>query len=70
MREPVLLWWDFAARSEEEIAAARADWEAHQRSADVTAYRGSRLAAPPFAPEEVITGCQSSAQNFFFPPSR
>jgi redox-sensitive bicupin YhaK (pirin superfamily) len=44
--EPILMWWNFVARTHEEIAAARTDWEAHQRFGDVPAYIGPRLAAP------------------------
>ena len=44
--EPILMWWNFVARTPEEIAAARADWEAHRRFGDVTAYQGPRLEAP------------------------
>lgn len=44
--EPILMWWNFVARTEEEIVAARDDWEAHRRFGDVPAYRGPRLAAP------------------------
>ena len=44
--EPILMWWNFVARTQEEIAAARTDWEGHQRFGDVPAYAGPRLAAP------------------------
>jgi quercetin 2,3-dioxygenase len=44
--ETVLMWWNFVARTPEEIAAARADWEEHRRFGDVSAYRGARLGAP------------------------
>lgn len=47
--EPILMWWNFVARTPDEIAAARADWEAHRRFGDVTAYRGPRLDAPALA---------------------
>lgn len=51
--EKILMWWNFVARTPEEIAAARSEWQSHQRFGDVKAYRGSRLDAPPlqhFAP--------------------
>jgi quercetin 2,3-dioxygenase len=44
--ETILMWWNFVARTEEEIAQARADWEAGQRFGNVTAYSGPRLSAP------------------------
>lgn len=37
MSEPLLMWWNFVARSHDEIAAARADWEGGQRFGNVTA---------------------------------
>ena len=51
--EKILMWWNFVARTPEEIAQARSDWQSHQRFGEVKAYRGARLAAPPlqrFAP--------------------
>jgi hypothetical protein len=45
--ETVLMWWNFVARTPEEIARARADWEEHRRFGDVKAYLGARLDAPP-----------------------
>ena len=47
--EPILMWWNFVARTPDEIAAARADWEAHRRFGEVTAYQGPRLDAPALA---------------------
>jgi quercetin 2,3-dioxygenase len=44
--ETILMWWNFVARTPEEIKAARDDWEAHRRFGGVPAYRGPRLAAP------------------------
>jgi quercetin 2,3-dioxygenase len=44
--EPILMWWNFVARTQEEIAQARSDWEEHRRFGDVKAYRGERLRAP------------------------
>jgi redox-sensitive bicupin YhaK (pirin superfamily) len=46
--ETVLMWWNFVARTTDEIVAAREDWEAGRRFGEVAAYRGPRLAAPPF----------------------
>ncbi|MGA9852046.1 MAG: pirin family protein [Gammaproteobacteria bacterium] len=45
--EEVLLWWNFAARTTEEMAAARKDWEAHAtRFGEVHGYEGPRLIVP------------------------
>ncbi len=44
--ETILMWWNFVARTAEEIAEARADWEAQRRFGVVTAYDGPRLDAP------------------------
>ena len=47
--ETILMWWNFVARAPEELALARADWEARQRFGEVAAYRGARLDAPPLS---------------------
>jgi redox-sensitive bicupin YhaK (pirin superfamily) len=44
--ESILMWWNFVARTPEEIRQARDDWEHHQRFGEVPAYAGPRLAAP------------------------
>jgi len=44
--EPVLMWWNFAARTPEEIAEARAEWESGTRFGAVRGYDGPRLHAP------------------------
>jgi redox-sensitive bicupin YhaK (pirin superfamily) len=44
--ETILMWWNFVARTPEEIREARADWEAHRRFGDVSAYKGPRMVAP------------------------
>lgn len=44
--ETILMWWNFVARTPEEIQQARDDWESHRRFGDVAAYRGPRLSAP------------------------
>ena len=46
--ETILMWWNFVARSSEEITAARQDWEQHERFGDVHAYNGARIPAPEF----------------------
>jgi redox-sensitive bicupin YhaK (pirin superfamily) len=44
--ERVLMWWNFVARTSDEVAAAREDWEAGRRFGEVRAYAGPRLPAP------------------------
>ena len=44
--ETVLMWWNFAARTPEEIAAARAEWENGTAFGTVHGYAGPRLHAP------------------------
>jgi redox-sensitive bicupin YhaK (pirin superfamily) len=44
--ETILMWWNFVARTPQEIADARADWEERRRFGDVVRYDGPRLAAP------------------------
>jgi redox-sensitive bicupin YhaK (pirin superfamily) len=44
--EPLLMWWNFVARTPEEITAATADWRAG-RFGDVGGYQGEPLLAPP-----------------------
>jgi len=51
--ETILMWWNFVARTAEEIVAAREDWQAGRRFGEVSAYGGRRLDAPPFAPRHV-----------------
>jgi redox-sensitive bicupin YhaK (pirin superfamily) len=47
--ETILMWWNFVARTPEEIAEARADWEDQRRFGEVRAYHGPRLTAPALA---------------------
>jgi len=51
--ETILMWWNFVARTTEEIVAAREDWEAGRRFGSVAAYAGERLPAPPFVARPV-----------------
>jgi quercetin 2,3-dioxygenase len=44
--EPILMWWNFVARTPEEIAQAREDWE-RGRFALVRGYEGDPIPAPP-----------------------
>ncbi len=47
--ESIILWWNFVARSAEEIQVARDDWEQHRRFGEVQAYKGERLKSPSFS---------------------
>lgn len=51
--ETILMWWNFVARTTEEIVAAREDWQAGRRFGEVRAYEGKRLDAPPFVARPV-----------------
>lgn len=44
--ESIVIWWNFVARSGDEIRQAREDWQAGRRFGEVAAYRGERLDAP------------------------
>jgi quercetin 2,3-dioxygenase len=44
--EPIVMWWNFVARTHEEIAEAREDWEQRRRFEAVSKYRGPRIPAP------------------------
>jgi redox-sensitive bicupin YhaK (pirin superfamily) len=44
--ETILMWWNFVARTPEEITNARSDWEAQRRFGEVTGFNGPRLSAP------------------------
>jgi quercetin 2,3-dioxygenase len=44
--EKIVMWWNFIARSNDEIAAARAEWAAGERFGDVAGFDGYRLPAP------------------------
>jgi quercetin 2,3-dioxygenase len=44
--EPVLMWWNFVARSREEIAAAREGWARREMFGEVPAWNGPRIEAP------------------------
>lgn len=45
--ETVLMWWNFVARSEEEIIAAAQDWNERRRFGDVHGYAGPHIPTPP-----------------------
>jgi quercetin 2,3-dioxygenase len=44
--ETIVMWWNFVARTPDEIVNARADWEARRTFGEVRAYDGPRLSAP------------------------
>ena len=47
-REDILMWWNFVARTTDEIVAMREDWQAGRRFGEVRRYAGPRLPAPEF----------------------
>ncbi|HYC58878.1 MAG TPA: pirin family protein [Thermoanaerobaculia bacterium] len=47
--EPVLMWWNFVARTPEEIAEARREWEEGSERFGAVPYDGPRLHAPSLA---------------------
>ena len=44
--EPLVLWWNFVARTHDEIAEATRDWNERRRFGEVEGYDGPRLDAP------------------------
>lgn len=44
--EAIIIWWNFVARTADEISEARDDWEARRHFGEVKAYNGERLKAP------------------------
>lgn len=53
--EQILMWWNFVARTADEILAAREQWESHEVFGDVPRYQGPRLAAPAFLGRPIAT---------------
>jgi redox-sensitive bicupin YhaK (pirin superfamily) len=47
--EKILMWWNFVARTPEEIRQARDDWENHRRFGEVTGTQLKRLSSPDLA---------------------
>jgi redox-sensitive bicupin YhaK (pirin superfamily) len=47
--ERILMWWNFVARTPDEITQYREDWEMRRRFGEVPSYQGDRLAAPELA---------------------
>ena len=54
--EQIVMWWNFVARSNDEIVAARAEWADGAAFGDVTGYDGYRLPAPPLPPGRLRPG--------------
>jgi redox-sensitive bicupin YhaK (pirin superfamily) len=54
--ETILMWWNFVARTKEEMAAARNDWEDGMRFGTVRGYDGKRIAAPQFSHDSKTGG--------------
>jgi len=52
--EPLVMWWNFVARSAAEIADARAAWESGERFGAVDDARSDRVPAPPLAPGRLV----------------
>lgn len=47
LQEPLLIWWNFVARTQQELVMACADWNAGARYfGEVAGYPGRRLEAP------------------------
>jgi redox-sensitive bicupin YhaK (pirin superfamily) len=44
--EAIVMWWNFVARTPDEIVKARTDWEEQRAFGEVPAYDGPRLSAP------------------------
>jgi quercetin 2,3-dioxygenase len=44
--DPLVMWWNFVARTDEEIRQAREDWMAERRFGEVRGFAGDRLPAP------------------------
>ena len=63
------MWWNFVARTPQEIADARTDWEDRRRFGDVTGIRGrARCAEPPQVCESepgqlIIAAAQNSSAS-------
>ena len=48
--DSILMWWNFVARTADEIAEARTAWEERRGFGEVNAYQGPRLSAPSLVP--------------------
>lgn len=54
--EQIVMWWNFVARSNDEIEAAREEWIAGSAFGDVAGYDGYRLPAPDLPPGRLKPG--------------
>ena len=54
--EEIVMWWNFVARSNDEIVAARAEWMTGSTFGDVEGYDGYRLPAPDLPPGKLKPG--------------
>ncbi len=52
--EDLVMWWNFVARSHEEIVQARAAWSAGERFGVVHGYAGAPLPAPPLPTTRLV----------------
>ena len=69
--ETVLMWWNFVARTTEEIVAAREDWQAGRRFGEVRAYAGPRV--PLRRSSRVLShadGGRATLRRLHFDPTR
>jgi redox-sensitive bicupin YhaK (pirin superfamily) len=54
--ERIVMWWNFVARSNDEIVRAREDWASGAAFGDVAGYDGYRLPAPDLPPVRLKPG--------------
>lgn len=54
--EQIVMWWNFVARSNDEIVAARTEWTTGTTFPDVAGYDGLRLPAPDLPPGRLRPG--------------
>lgn len=52
--EELVMWWNFAARTHEEVAEARAEWEAASHRFGSVAGHDNRIPAPPLPPVRLM----------------
>jgi redox-sensitive bicupin YhaK (pirin superfamily) len=54
--EQIVMWWNFVARSNDEIVGARAEWMTGSAFPDVDGFDGYRLPAPELPPGRLKPG--------------